>query len=66
MRDRHIAVYPGPHRLRRDADGTADTHGRQFAALQHAAHGAGGNIAQLAGGLVQVPEQGLAHAPTRA
>jgi hypothetical protein len=55
MRERHISVYPGLHCLSGDTDRASDTDGWQFAAIQHATDGAGGDIAQLSGGLVQIP-----------
>jgi hypothetical protein len=55
MRDRHISVYPGFHRPGGNTNRATDTDGWQFAAIQHATDGAGGDIAQLSGGLVQIP-----------
>jgi hypothetical protein len=55
MLGRHVLVHPFAHGIGGDAHGTANADGRKVAAFKHAAHGAGGDVAELTGGLVEVP-----------
>lgn len=65
MRERHILFYPILDGVGGDTDGAADTNERQFAAFQHAAHGAGRNP-QVIGAFVEGEQERILHRPSRA
>jgi len=60
MRERHILFHPVFDGVSGDSDGPADANGRQLAALQHAADGAG-RYPQVVGALLEGEQQGIRH-----
>lgn len=54
-------VHIGPGARDRDQQAGADLDALQLARLDEAAHRAGVDAAELAGGLVQGPEEGIGH-----
>ena len=62
MRVRHICFHPLLDCIGGDAHGAANADHGQFATLYQAPDGANREAAELAGGLIQVPEQRVGHA----